>query len=327
MPLPILVTGGAGYVGSHTCKALSQAGFLPISFDNLSNGHEWAVQWGPLFEGDILNPDDLDAAIAEYQPVAVLHFAALIEVGESVKFPGRFYRTNVTGALNVLEAMQRGDVDKFVFSSTCAVHGDVGDSLISETSPIDPISPYAKTKACVENIMADFAISHGLNGTALRYFNASGADQDGDIGEAHDPESHLIPIACQAALGQRAGMSIFGEDYDTPDGTCLRDYVHVTDLADAHVKALTRLLDGQNGIDQFCLGGGIGTSVREVLEAVKEVSGVDFPIAMEERRPGDAPRLVADINKAQTVLGWSAKESSLTNIVQTAWNWHKSQQK
>ncbi|MEG3618619.1 UDP-glucose 4-epimerase GalE [Magnetovibrio sp. PR-2] len=319
----ILVTGGAGYVGSHACKALAAAGFTPISFDNLSNGHEWAVKWGPLVRGDILNPEDLDAVIGEYSPLAVMHFAALIEVGESVKYPERFYRSNVTGALNVLEAMHRHSLKKFVFSSTCAVHGDVGDQAIVENSPISPISPYAKTKAYVESLMADFSAAHGLNGTALRYFNASGADGDGEIGEAHDPESHLIPIACQAALGQREGMYIFGEDYDTPDGTCVRDYIHVTDLADAHVKALVRLLEGQNGIDAFCLGGGVGSSVRQVLDTVKEVSGVDFPVKMEARRPGDAPRLVADLTKAKTVLGWTPKQSDLHSVVQTAWNWHK----
>ncbi len=323
MTKTILVTGGAGYVGSHTCKALADAGYTPVSFDNLSNGYEWAVKWGPLVKGDILNPDDLNKAIAQHKPVAVMHFAALIEVGESVKYPERFYRTNVTGALNLLEAMHRSSLDKFVFSSTCAVHGDVGDNVIVETSPIDPISPYAKTKAYVESMMADFSTAHGLNATALRYFNASGADPDGEIGEAHDPESHLIPIACQAALGQRDGMYIFGDDYDTPDGTCVRDYIHVTDLAAAHVKALERLLDGQKGLDAFCLGGGIGSSVRQVLDTVKRVSGVDFSVKMEPRRPGDAPRLVADLTKAKSTLGWTPKYSDLDTVVKTAWNWHK----
>ncbi|MCW8916564.1 MAG: UDP-glucose 4-epimerase GalE [Magnetovibrio sp.] len=323
MTKTILVTGGAGYVGSHACKALSLAGYLPVSFDNLSNGHDWAVQWGPLVKGDILNPLDLERAIAKYKPEAVMHFAALIEVGESVKYPQRFYRTNVTGALNVLEAMERANLNKIVFSSTCAVHGDVGDNTIIETSPIAPISPYAKTKANVESMLADFSTAHGLNSIALRYFNASGADLDGDIGEAHDPESHLIPIACQAALGQRDGMYIFGDDYDTPDGTCVRDYIHVTDLADAHVKALARLLDGRKGFEAFCLGGGVGSSVRQVLETVKQVSGVDFPVKMEPRRPGDAPQLVADLTKAKTELDWSPQYSDLSTVVETAWKWHK----
>jgi len=325
MSKTVLVTGGAGYVGSHACKALATAGYMPVSFDNLSNGHDWAVKWGPLVVGDVLNPADLDAAFKTHKPAAVMHFAALIEVGESVKRPGDFYRTNVTGSLNVLEAMGRAGVRDMVFSSTCAVHGDVGDALITETSPIAPISPYAKTKAVVEGMLTDFSAAHGLNATALRYFNASGADPDGELGEAHDPESHLIPIACQAALGQRAGMSIYGDDYATPDGTCVRDYIHVSDLAVAHVKALDRLLAGQSGVEAFCLGGGVGSSVRQVLDTVKRVSGVDFAVQMQARRPGDAPMLVADVSKAGTVLDWSLNHSDLDTIVKTAWNWHKSQ--
>lgn len=323
----ILVTGGAGYVGSHACKALAAAGYTPVSFDSLSNGHDWAVKWGPLFRGDVLNPADLDTAFAEHKPAAVMHFAALIEVGESVKRPGHFYRTNVTGTLNVLEAMVRAGVRDIVFSSTCAVHGDVGDALISENSPIAPISPYAKTKAIVEAMLADFSVADGVNATALRYFNASGADRDGELGEAHDPESHLIPIACQAALGQRNGMFIYGDDYDTVDGTCVRDYVHVSDLADAHVKALNRLRAGRDGVEAFCLGGGVGSSVRQVLDAVKRVSGVDFPVQIEGRRPGDAPMLVADVSKARDVLGWTPTHSDLETIVKTAWDWHSAQAK
>ncbi len=324
MSKTILVTGGAGYVGSHVCKALAAAGYTPVSFDNLSNGHEWAVKWGPLARGDVLDGNALDDAISTYRPEAVMHFAALIEVGESVKNPGNFYRINVAGTLNVLEAMIRAGVNAFVFSSTCAVHGDVGDVVITEDSPIAPISPYAKTKAVVESILADFSIAHGLNAVALRYFNASGADPDGALGEAHDPESHLIPIACQAALGQRDGMAIFGDDYPTPDGTCVRDYVHVTDLADAHVMAWERLMTRkENTFEVFNLGGGVGASVREVLDAVKVVSGVDFPVEQHPRRAGDAPKLVADIAKARAQLGWKPQRSSLENIVKTAWDWHR----
>lgn len=319
----ILVTGGAGYVGSHVCKALAAAGYTPVSFDNLSNGHDWAVKWGPLVEGDILNPVALNAALMEHKPAAVMHFAALIEVGESVKRPGDFYRTNVTGSLNVLEAMRSAGVRDIVFSSTCAVHGDVGDALVSESLPISPISPYAKTKAVVEGMLADFAVSDGLNAVALRYFNASGADLDGELGEAHDPESHLIPITCQAALGLRDGVSIFGDDYATLDGTCVRDYIHVADLADAHVKALERLLGGQNGVEAFCLGSGLGTSVREVLNAVKRISGVDFPVKIEARRGGDAPMLVADIRNAQNTLAWTPKNSDIDTVVKSAWRWHR----
>lgn len=325
MTKTILVTGGAGYVGSHACKALAAAGYTPVSFDNLSNGHDWAVKWGPLVKGDVLSPTDLDAAFAAHKPDAVMHFAALIEVGESVKYPDDFYRTNVGGTRNVLEAMGRAGVRDIVFSSTCAVHGDAGDAFITETSPIAPISPYAKTKADVEAMLADFAASGGLSAVALRYFNASGADLDGELGEAHDPESHLIPIACQAALGQRDGMFIYGDDYDTPDGTCVRDYVHVSDLAVAHVKALARLCGGQGGVEAFCLGGGIGSSVRQVLDAVKRVSGVDFPVKVEARRPGDAPKLVADVSKVRDVLGWMPAHSDLATIVKSAWDWHQKQ--
>lgn len=323
MTKTILVTGGAGYVGSHACKALAAAGYAPVCFDNLSNGHEWAVKWGPLVVGDVLNPDDLDAAFAAYKPVAVMHFAALIEVGESVKYPEKFQRTNVSGSLNVLQAMGRANVDRIVFSSTCAVHGDVGGALISEMSPIDPISPYAKTKAEVEGMLANFSVSDGLKAVALRYFNASGADSEGELGEAHDPESHLIPIACQAALGLRDGMFIYGNDYDTPDGTCLRDYIHVADLAAAHVKALERLETAVPGVEAFCLGGGVGTSVREVLDCVKKISSVDFTVTMQDRRLGDAPSLVADLSKARTVLGWTPLHSDLTTIIKTAWAWHQ----
>jgi len=319
----VLVTGGAGYVGSHACKALATAGFQPVSFDNLSNGHAWAVKWGPLVDGDVLNPADLDAAFTEHKPDAVMHFAALIEVGESVKRPGDFYRTNVVGTLNVLEAMRRAEVSDLVFSSTCAVHGNVGGRFITETSPIAPISPYAKTKAVAEGMLTDFSAAHGLNGVALRYFNASGADMKGELGEAHDPESHLIPIACQAALGEREGMCIYGDDYATPDGTCVRDYIHVADLADAHVKALTHMEHHKNGVEAFCLGGGVGSSVRQVLDTVKRISGVDFPVQMQARRPGDAPMLVADVSKARTILRWRPMHSNLDAIVETAWNWHK----
>jgi len=320
----IFVVGGAGYVGSHVCKALACAGFTPVTFDNLSNGHEWAVKWGPLVRGDVLNPDDLDAAFAVYRPDAVMHFAALIEVGESARRPEDFYLTNVTGTLNLLEAMGRGGVNNIVFSSTCAIHGDVGGGVICETTPIQPISPYAKTKAIAEGMLADFSASRNLGSVALRYFNASGADPDGELGEAHDPESHLIPIACQAALGQREGMSIFGDNYETPDGTCIRDYVHVTDLADAHVKAMKLLLI-QGGVNAFNLGGGEGASVRQVIDAVKDVSGVDFSVKVEPRRAGDAPMLVADVSKAQAELDWTPFRSDLNSIVQSAWNWHISQ--
>ena len=316
----VLVTGGAGYVGSHACLKLAEAGYEPVVFDNLSNGHEAFVRWGPLEVGDIRDRARLAAVFDAHRPVAVMHFAALIEVGESVKHPGRFYEVNVGGAANVIQVAHEAGVGAFVFSSTCATYGDPIRTPMDESHPQAPLNPYGRSKLMIEQALADMDEYQGMRFTALRYFNAAGADPEGRIGERHDPETHAIPLLLQAAQGRRAGFSIFGSDYDTRDGTAVRDYVHVLDLADAHVAALTRLLGG-GGSEVFNLGTGTGTTVRELIEAVKRITGQDFPIAEAERRAGDAAALVADNSKARTVLGWTPQRS-LDDIIAHAWAWH-----
>ena len=316
----VLVTGGAGYVGSHACLKLAQAGYRPVVFDNLSNGHEAFVRWGPLVVGDIRDQGRLAEAFAVHKPVAVMHFAALIEVGESVKHPGRFYETNVGGAANVIQAAQDAGVEAFVFSSTCATYGDPIRIPMDESHPQAPLNPYGRTKLMIEQALVDMDAYQGMRFTALRYFNAAGADPEGRIGERHDPETHAIPLLLQAAQGRRASFSIFGSDYDTRDGTAVRDYVHVLDLADAHVAALTRLLNG-GGSEVFNLGTGTGTTVRELIEAVKRITGREFPVAEAGRRAGDAAALVADNAKARAVLAWTPQRS-LDDIITHAWAWH-----
>ena len=317
----VLVSGGAGYVGSHTCLRLAGAGLQPVVYDNLSNGHAEFVQWGPLEIGDIADPGRLDEVFAKYQPVAVLHFAALIEVGESVKFPGRFYENNVAGALTLIEATRRAGVKAFVFSSTCATYGDPLKLPMDETHPQAPLNPYGHSKLMVEQILRDLDRYSDFRSVILRYFNAAGADPEGRIGEWHDPETHAIPLAIQAAMGSNRGFKIFGDDYETRDGTAVRDYIHVLDLADAHVLALKRLLAGA-GSDIFNLGTGTGTTVRELLDAVRSVAGGSFDAETAPRRAGDAPVLVADNGKAREVLGWSPR-FGLAEIVASAWRWHQ----
>lgn len=316
----VLVTGGAGYVGSHACLRLSEAGFEPVVFDDLSNGHEAFVQWGPFERGDIRDRARLAEVFDRHRPAAVMHFAALIEVGESVKAPGRFYETNVGGAANVIQAAQASGVEAFVFSSTCATYGDPVRSPMDETHPQTPLNPYGRSKLMIEQALADMDAYSGLRFTALRYFNAAGADPEGRIGERHEPETHAIPLLLQAAQGRRAGFSIFGSDYDTRDGTAVRDYIHVLDLADAHVAALKRLLAG-GASDVFNLGTGEGTTVRELIDAVKHITGRDFPVNETGRRPGDAPALVADNAKARAALGWTPRRG-LDDIITHAWAWH-----
>jgi UDP-glucose 4-epimerase len=320
MPNTILVTGGAGYVGSHACLALSQAGFTPVVYDNLSNGHAAFVQWGDLEIGDIRDGARLDAVIARHRPVAVLHFAALIEVGESVKEPGRFYENNVVGALTLIEAARRGGIGAMVFSSTCATYGDPVYLPMDEAHPQAPLNPYGRSKLMVEQALADYSTYAGFRSVCLRYFNAAGADEDGRIGERHHPETHAIPLALQTALGQRQGFKLFGDDYDTRDGTAVRDYVHVTDLADAHVRALKYLLDGGE-TTVFNLGTGAGTTVRELIDTIRRTTNRPFPVETVSRRPGDAPCLVADNSRAREVLGWRPART-LDDIVRTAWRWH-----
>ena len=317
----ILVTGGAGYVGAHACKALAGRGYRPVVFDNLVYGHRSAVKWGPLEVGELADRARLDAVIARYRPRAVMHFAAFTFVGESIADPGKYYRNNVAGTLSLLEALRDHGVGQLVFSSTAATYGTPEVVPIPESAAKAPINPYGHSKLAAEQMIADFCAAHGLRAAALRYFNAAGADADGEIGECHDPETHLIPLAMQAVTGDTPPLTVFGDDYPTPDGTCIRDYIHVTDLAAAHVLALDRL--GQReGFDAFNLGTGKGASIREVLQAVERVAGRAVPHSVGARRPGDPAVLVSDPARANRELSWTPASSDLDTIVATAWAWH-----
>ena len=319
----VIVAGGAGYVGSHTCLALAEAGYTPVVYDNLSNGHEAFVQWGPFERGDIRDAARLDAVFAAHSPVAVLHFAALIEVGESVKAPGRFYENNVGGAITLIEAAERAGVHRLVFSSTCAIYGEPVELPMSETHPQAPLNPYGRTKLMVEQILADKSRYGDFRSVSLRYFNAAGADEAGRIGERHHPESHAIPLAIQAAQGLRPGFKIYGDDYDTRDGTAVRDYIHVSDLADAHVAALSYLLNGGESV-AFNLGTGTGTTVRELTDAIGLHASSAMPVEVAPRREGDSPSLIADNRAAAAALGWTPKRD-LADIVLSAWRWHEAE--
>lgn len=316
----ILVTGGAGYVGSHCCFALAKAGHRVVVYDNLYNGHEAFAKWGPFERGDIRDRSRLDAVMASHRPDAVLHCAALIEVGESVKEPARFYDNNVVGTLTLLEAMRAAGVGAFVFSSTCATYGEPQRMPMDETHPQAPVSPYGWTKLMIERASADFAASYGLKFAHLRYFNAAGAAANEGIGERHNPESHAIPLALFTLIGRREGFKIFGQDYDTRDGTCLRDYVHVLDLADAHVRAIERLVGGGDNIAAN-LGTGDGVTVKELLAAIERVTGRAVPATAAERRPGDSPALLANNAYAREALGWSPSRN-IDQIIADAWRWH-----
>lgn len=318
----VLVTGGAGYVGSHACKALAQAGFTPITYDDLSTGHRDLVRWGPFEEGSVGDGERLAGVIARHRPVAVLHFAALSLVGESVRDPARYYRTNVAATLTLLEIMRRHDVEAMVFSSTCATYGLPERVPINEETPQKPINPYGWSKLMVERLMADHGAAYGLQWAALRYFNAAGADPDGETGEDHATETHLIPRALLAAAGTLPSLDLFGADWPTPDGTCIRDYVHVDDLARWHVQALAHLLDGKGSV-ALNLGTGRGWSVREVLAAVERVTGRQVPIRIAARRAGDPPVLVADATRARAILGTEARITEMDTIVETAWRFLK----
>jgi len=316
----VLVVGGAGYIGSHTCLELAARGYQPVVFDNFTNGHREFVQWGPLEEGDIRDRARLDEVFALHKPVAVLHFAALIEVGESVKDPVAFYDNNVIGSLTLLSAAMAAGVEAFVFSSTCATYGLPDSVPMDETHRQAPINPYGRTKFIVEQALKDYGTYKGLNSVILRYFNAAGADFEGRVGEWHQPETHAIPLAIDAALGRRDGFKVFGTDYDTRDGTCVRDYIHVLDLADAHVRAVDYLLGGGESV-QLNLGTGTGTTVKELLGAIADVSKRPFPVEYTGPREGDSTTLVANNDKARDVLGW-APRYDLEQIIQSAWNWH-----
>lgn len=316
----ILVVGGAGYIGSHTCRVLADRGYTPVVFDNLTNGHAEFVRWGLLEEGDIRDRARLDAVLAKHRPEAVIHFAALIEVGDSTKRPELFYEVNVAGTLNLLSAVMAAGIDKFVFSSTCATYGVPDVTPMDETHRQQPINPYGRTKWVVEQALKDFGAYKGLRSVMLRYFNAAGADYESGIGEWHDPETHVVPLAIDAALGRRPDFKIFGDDYETRDGTCVRDYVHVLDLADAHVRALDYLIGGGETVE-LNLGTGTGTTVKELLATVMAVSGRSFPVVQEARREGDSVALVANNQRAAEVLGWQP-QYSFEDIIRSAWMWH-----
>lgn len=317
----ILVTGGAGYIGAHVAKALAGAGFVPVTLDNLGNGRRESVRWGPLVEGDIADGELVARTLRKHEVKAVIHLAGFIEVGESVRDPARFYRNNFTNALVLLETMRANGVGTFVFSSTAAVYGAPQRVPIPEDHPTAPVNPYGESKLMVEWALHALHRAHGLRWMALRYFNASGADRDGEIGECHEPESHLIPRACLAALGRLPPLQIFGNDYPTPDGTAIRDYIHVEDLAVAHVRALQHLLQGGES-RAFNLGTGHGHSVAAVIGAVEHVSGRKVPAEFAPRRAGDPPVLVADPSAARSALGWQAAIPDLKEIVASAWRWH-----
>jgi UDP-arabinose 4-epimerase len=317
----ILVTGGAGYIGSCTCKMLAAHHYRPVTYDNLVYGHRQAVQWGPLEEGDLLDSDRLDKVFKTHKPLAVMHFAAFAYVGESVVDPGKYYRNNVCGTINLLDAMRRNGCEKIVFSSTCASFGIPDFLPITETACQKPINPYGRSKLMIERILQDYETAYGIRHVILRYFNAAGADLEGKTGEKHIPETHLIPLVIDAAQGRRQNVEVFGTDYDTPDGTAIRDYIHVVDLADAHVRSLN-LLDSTGKSDHFNLGTGVGISVRQIISCVENVSGNHVPVLLRPRRLGDPPELVADSSKAQTVLSWQPEYSNLVTIISSALAWH-----
>jgi UDP-glucose 4-epimerase len=317
----ILVTGGAGYIGSHTVRALIARGHDVWVYDSLVHGHRAAVPADRLIVGDLKDADVLDHALLIHRIEAVVHFAAYCYVGESVTDPGKYYQNNVGNTLTLFERMRRHEVNRLVFSSSCATYGTPEKIPITEDTPQRPINPYGRTKLIVELAMADYAAAYGWGCTALRYFNAAGATPDGSIGEDHDPETHLIPLVIQAAMKKRPHVAIFGTDYPTADGTCVRDYIHVDDLALAHAQALERTTPGV--FRAFNLGTGRGYSVREVVRTVEAVSGLTVPFREEPRRPGDPPELVAAPGKAARELGWKPKYIELEQIVQTAWNWHR----
>jgi UDP-glucose 4-epimerase len=316
----VLVTGGAGYIGSHACKVLRNNGFVPVVFDNLSTGWSDAVKFGPLVRGDLMDRPAIDAAFAAFRPVAVMHFAALSLVGESMADPGRYWRINVNGSLNLIEAAVAAGCGAFVFSSTCATYGDPDGVVLDEDTAQHPINAYGASKLAIEAMLRNFRASHGLDHVIFRYFNVAGADPDGEIGEQHRPETHLIPLLLDAVAGRRPALTVHGGDYDTPDGTCIRDYVHVMDLAEAHVLGLRRLLDGQ-GSGVFCLGTGTGFSVREVIAHAGRVTNREIPVIEGARRPGDATKLVSGSARAVRDLGWQPHRSTLPQMIADAWRW------
>lgn len=319
--VPVLVTGGAGYIGSHTCKALAAAGYQPVCLDNLTLGHRWAVQWGPLIEADLLDADAVRSALRDHHIEAVIHFAASAYVGDSMRDPAAYYRNNVLTTLTLLDAMRSCSVKSIIFSSSCAVYGNPSHVPIDETHATNPLSPYGQSKLDGENALRWYGQAYDMRWIALRYFNAAGADAEGHTGEDHDPETRLVPRAIMAAMGSAPALDVFGTDYPTPDGTAIRDYIHVSDLARAHVSALSAL---ERGVPSqvLNLGTGHGYSVREVIEAVQNSLGDKVPHTMAPRRAGDPAEVVADPRRAAAILGWSAQESSIETLVSTAARWH-----
>ena len=319
----ILVVGGAGYIGSHMCKYLANNGYNPIVLDNLVHGHRQAVKWGAFIEGSIGDSKLIRHAFSEYQIAAVMHFAAFCYVDESVTDPGKYYRNNVANTLNLLEVMVEKNVNNFIFSSSCATYGEPVEIPVTEQHPQNPINPYGRTKLMIEQILEDFKSAYGLEYVSLRYFNAAGADPDGELGEDHNPETSLIPLVLQVALGQKDKINVFGDDYSTQDGTCIRDYIHINDIAQAHFLALERLLNGHSG-GKYNLGNGIGYSVREVIEVARNITKNPIQLKIVERRPGDPGILIGSCQKAISDLGWNPRFPDLHTIIETAWKWHKS---
>ncbi|MBN9677217.1 UDP-glucose 4-epimerase GalE [Salipiger bermudensis] len=318
----VLVTGGAGYIGSHACKALKAAGFTPVTYDNLVTGWKDAVKFGPFEQGELSDRSRLDAVFAQYQPVAVMHFAALSQVGEAMSEPGRYWRNNVEGSLTLIEAATAAGCLSFVFSSTCATYGEHDNVVLDEGTPQEPLNAYGASKRAVEDILRDFGAAYGLKSVIFRYFNVAGADPEGEVGEHHRPETHLIPVMLEAIDGKRPALTINGTDYDTPDGTCIRDYVHVMDLVDAHVLGLKWLQDGKES-RVFNLGTGKGFSVREVIDASGAVTNREVPYSEGPRRAGDATKLVSGSTRAAAELGWTPDRSTMPQMIADAWRWHQ----
>ena len=316
----ILVVGGAGYIGSHMVQVLGERGYSVVTFDNLSQGHRQAVLAGEFVQGDLADRGALEQLFSDHQFDAVMHFAAFALVGESMLNPGKYYRNNVANSVNLLDALVRHGVRSYVFSSTCAIFGEPQYIPMNEEHPPAPINPYGRTKLMVEQILADYDRAYGLKSICLRYFNAAGADPRGRIGEVHDPETHLIPLVLQAANGTRPNITVFGRDYDTPDGTCIRDYVHILDLCQAHLLALEQLRSGTES-RAFNLGNGLGFSVQQVIDTAKRITGREITVVDGPRRPGDPARLVGDSRRAREMLGWKPQFAELDTIVQHAWNW------
>ncbi len=318
----ILVTGGAGYIGSQTCKALAKAGFVPVVYDNLTTGHGYAIKWGPFVQGDIGDSARLSEAIISFKPKAILHFAGSALVIESIQQPAKYYRNNITATLTLLETMREHNVQNLLFSSSCATYGHPQFTPITEEHPQLPVSPYGRTKWMAEQMMADFGTAYGLKSIFLRYFNAAGADLETQIGENHTPETHLIPSIIQAALGLKEEIVVYGTDFPTPDGSAIRDYIHVQDLADAHVLALQYLLEKQT-TTAINLGTGKGLSVLEIINAIQKFCEKTVPFRLENRRPGEPNTLTADNHKAKQLLGWQPRHSELPILIESAWKWHQ----